>query len=310
MDDGPHTPHVQTASEVRALLAGAGLRPRHRLGQNFLIDGNLMRLLVREARIGPDHTVLEVGCGTGSLTGLLAMAAKRVVAVECDANLMPIAQRQVPAGNVTWIACDALEGPNKLSGAIERALSASDPAPWVLAANLPYQIASPLIVLLLSRRPAPTAMTCMVQAEVADRILAAPGTKAYGPLSVMVQALCDAGRVRQVPASAFWPRPEVASAIIRLVPRADRVGDAARVEALRWVTRRLFAARRKTLRSVLKHSDLGEEAVRAVQDALAVAGASLGARAEELTIGQFLAAADCLRRGGLPDLPGEPFSFR
>ena len=295
MADVPHTPEAQTLSEIRNLLAGDGLRPNHRLGQNFLIDGNLMRLIVREARVGPDQTVLEVGCGTGSLTGLLAGEARRVVAVECDAGLLSIAQRQVAADNVTWIADDALNGPNKLAGDLERALSDNDPDPWSLVANLPYQIASPLIILLLSRRPAPVALTCMIQAEVADRILAAPATKSYGPLSVMAQALSDAGRVRRVPPSAFWPRPEVASAIVRLVPHPDRVADDVGVRTLRWVTRRLFAARRKTLRAVLKHSDLAPDVVRAVEDALAAVGARLGARAEALAVPQFVAVSERLR---------------
>jgi len=245
---------VQTQTTVRSLLTAAGLRPNKRLGQHFLVDGNLMRKLVASAEIRHDDVVLEVGCGTGSLTQELAGLAAAVVAVEADPGLADIAARELTElANVRLLQLDALRSKTRIEPRVLDAVAEARQRSGgrvLLVANLPYQIASPLVADLLVGPVVPGRMCFTVQKEVGDRLLARSGGD-YGPLSVIVQATSDLERIAAVPPQAFWPRPAVESVMIRLDPRPERrqaVGD---VVHFAGVVKTCFLHRRKTLAHIL-----------------------------------------------------------
>jgi 16S rRNA (adenine1518-N6/adenine1519-N6)-dimethyltransferase len=245
----------QTLSQIKSLLADHGLRPKHRLGQNFLHDANQLRRIVQAAAISPGDVVLEVGPGTGTLTEALLEAGASVVAVEVDASLELILRRRVldhHPDRATLLIADVLAGKHALNPRLFDALAdrAGD-RPFKLVANLPYQVASPLLVALSVRRQVPRmdAAVVMVQREVADRLCAGPGGGAYGPLTVMVQAMCTVQRLFVLPPSCFWPPPKVTSAVVRLVRRPRSLADDP--EQLRDLLHRLFTRRRKQLGSIL-----------------------------------------------------------
>jgi len=238
-----------TKTEIRDLLADAGLRPDTSRGQHFLIDGNLMRLLVSAADLGSDDTVLEVGAGVGNLTGLLAAEAGRVVAVEVDSNLAEVARgRLADAGNITFLVADALADKHHVAPAVLEAVRRGRDAlggPLKLVANLPYQAATPLVVDLVLDPSPPERLVFTVQEEVAERLAAAPGTRAYGPVSVLVQAAAEVDILRSLPPTVFWPRPKVRSAMVTVKPSRRLRSRAADLAVLQRVVAGLFAHRRK-----------------------------------------------------------------
>ena len=191
---------MHTKNDIEQLLTEAGTLPKKRFGQHFLIDLNLMRLLVDEARLGPDDVVLEVGCGTGSLTASLSEQAGFVIGVEIDRSLVPIAARHVAhKANVHLIDGDVLEGKHDLHPRVCEAIEQARRiyrGRLVLAANLPYDVASPLIINLVVGPIMADAMVVTVQKEVADRMLAVPGTKDYGILTILLQAFGDIESLR------------------------------------------------------------------------------------------------------------------
>ncbi|HEY1752535.1 MAG TPA: 16S rRNA (adenine(1518)-N(6)/adenine(1519)-N(6))-dimethyltransferase RsmA [Caulobacteraceae bacterium] len=258
---------------LRESLAAAGLTARKSFGQHFLLDLNVTRKIARLAGPLQDQTVIEVGPGPGGLTRALLEAGARVVAIEKDARFIPLLAELADraGGLLTVLEADAL--------AVD---PASLPAGAPIVANLPYNVATPLLVGWLTGPLRPRAMTLMFQKEVAERIAAPPGSKTYGRLSVLAQALADAEIVMELPARAFTPPPKVASAVVRLVPRPDRPPEPLTL-ALQRVTAAAFGQRRKMLRSSLK--PLGGEVL------CAAVGVAPTARAEELTVAQFLALA-------------------
>ncbi|MBV9997286.1 MAG: 16S rRNA (adenine(1518)-N(6)/adenine(1519)-N(6))-dimethyltransferase RsmA [Caulobacteraceae bacterium] len=258
---------------VREALEAAGLGARKRLGQHFLLDLNLTRKIARLAGPLEGETVIEVGPGPGGLTRALLEAGAKVIAIEKDARFLPLlAEIGVRSdGRLQVLEADALT-------VDETALPPTAP----IVANLPYNVASPLAVKWLTGPRRPTSMTLMFQKEVARRLVAAPGSKDYGRLSVLAQALCEARIVLELPARAFTPPPKVDSAVVRLLPRPDRPSDA-QVAALQRVTQAAFGQRRKMLRSSL--AALGGEAL------CAAAGLDPAARAETLTVESYLKLA-------------------
>jgi 16S rRNA (adenine1518-N6/adenine1519-N6)-dimethyltransferase len=245
-----HTP-FQTKTALRAILDAHGLSPRKRYGQHFLIDRNLMGKLLTSAELGPTDCVLEIGAGTGSLTALLAAHAGRVVAVEIDEELANLAEVQLAGlDNVELLRCDALARKSALAPALETAvLSAQKTGGGTLklVANLPYDIATPLVAELLVGSVPFERFCFTVQAEVADRFLARSGEKAYGTVSILADIFTERGRVCRVPPQAFWPVPKVASAMICLRSRAKPdVPLAARREFAEFV-KFFFGHRRKTM---------------------------------------------------------------
>lgn len=246
--------HVQTKREIEALLARAGLAPKHRFGQHFLIDGNLMRALVRSAEISQADTVLEVGAGTGGLTDLLAAEAGRVVAVELDRDLFPLLQERF-AGmeHVTLIQGDILESKHRIRSEVARILAESEDAEEgvKLVANLPYQVATPLVMNLLTDYPAVRRLCFTVQAEVGERFAAQPGGKNYGPLAVVNQLVGRMETLVRIGPASFWPRPAVDSVMARLERLAASPLEGAALRRFADLVRGVFEHRRKTLRAAL-----------------------------------------------------------
>lgn len=250
---------MQTLSEIREILATAGLRPRQQFGQNFLIDKNLMAKLLAVAELAGSETVLEVGAGTGSLTEELLARAKRVVAVEIDRGLYRQLTRAFGQREGLALICgDILAGKHAISPDVLGALGGRA----VMVANMPYNIAMPLIAECLTDSWRAgcgqegackfDSMTFTVQRELADRISASPGQKAYGPISVLVSLLGIAKLGPAVPASAFWPRPKVDGQIMRIDfddHAARRIAD---VDVLTATLALAFSQRRKQIGSIVR----------------------------------------------------------
>jgi 16S rRNA (adenine1518-N6/adenine1519-N6)-dimethyltransferase len=270
-------------SEVRALADRLGLRPTKARGQNFVTDANTVRRIVRTAALRPDDVVVEVGPGLGSLTlGLLAQVG-RVVVIEIDPTLAQAlpgtvaARRPDLADRLEVVRADALT-----------LTSVPGPPPTALVANLPYNVSVPVLLHLLERLPSLRTLLVMVQAEVADRLAAGPGTKVYGVPSVKAAWYAEVTRVGQVGRAVFWPSPNVDSGLVRLRRRPEPASRAGRA-AVFAVIDAAFAQRRKTLRAALA-SWAGSPA--AAEQALRQAGIDPRARGEQLELGQFVDLAD------------------
>ena len=265
---------AQTKKQIEAVLAGAGSRPRHRFGQNFMIEPGLVRAIADAGQIAAGDTVIEVGPGTGTLTEELLERVGptgRVVAVEIDRDLAAALRGRFAAdGRFALIEGDALAGKHGLNADLAAAIDLARPAPADgthapvdtaetpgaraavrLVANLPYNIASPLVVELLLARVDLLAFT--VQKEVADRLRAGPASaKDYGPLSVVVQSLAEVEVLRTIPPAAFWPRPKIDSALVRLRRRPPaEAAMAGRERAFGRFVSAVFSQRRKTVRKGL-----------------------------------------------------------
>lgn len=283
----------QTLSYLRQLFQAHGIRPKGKLGQNFLIDLNLLDLIVRTAELAPDDLVLEVGSGTGSLTARLAEQAGAVVGVEIDEAFFRLVQQAVAGRpNVVLLHTDVLKNKNELEPAVLRCLREMLPRfhcqRLKLVANLPYAVATPVIANLLLTDLPLERMVVTVQWEIAERLLARPATKDYGALAVLVQSLAEVWLVRKLPPAVFWPRPQVASAIVCLRPSAAkraRVGDPVR---LRNFLRDLYVHRRKNLRVALAAMPAFRGDKTEVDRRLAELGIAGTGRAEELDIEQHL----------------------
>jgi 16S rRNA (adenine1518-N6/adenine1519-N6)-dimethyltransferase len=247
-----------------------------RLGQNFLADPNLLDAIVRDAELEPADVVLEVGAGEGVLTERLAAVAAHVHTIEIDRNLEPVlaALAAHPEVELHW------------GDAVKLDLAGFAPAPSAVVANLPYSIATPLILRTIEQLPSVRRWTVMVQREIADRLRAAPGSRTYGSPSVQAQLACEVKLLRTVDPAVFRPRPRVESAILCL----RRTGPGADA-ATRDLVRAAFAHRRKSLARSLEHVRPGSLAP--TRSALEELGLPKDARAEQLSPGQFQA----LRKG-------------
>ncbi len=243
---------MQTKREIKSLLESAGVHPKRRFGQNFLIDGNLMRTLVDAAGLTPDDFVLEVGAGTGALTECLADRAGRVVSIEIDPALHAIvSQRLQRANNTTVILTDVLAAKHRIAPVVEQALqiACNDVAGrFMLVANLPYNIATPLIVNLLLGTPAVQRFCFTVQREVGDRFLAVPATKAYGPVSILLQCSCTIRRLATLPPHVFWPSPAIESTMMCMDVVESPFETKEQLARFNNLLKAAFAHRRKTLR--------------------------------------------------------------
>jgi 16S rRNA (adenine1518-N6/adenine1519-N6)-dimethyltransferase len=283
----------QTLSYLRNLLEQRGIKPKNKLGQNFLIDLNLLDLLLRAAELTRDDLVLEVGSGTGSLTVRLVENAGAVVSVELDPAFACLTDEAVTERDrVALLHADVLANKNELNPDVLRAIEdlrqRTGCTNVKLVANLPYAVATPVISNLLLSDVAVERMVVTVQWEIAERLMAAPGAKAYAALAVLVQNVADVALIRQLPPTVFWPRPQVASAIVRVTPnpaKRARVGD---VQRFRVFLRDLYAHRRKNLRGALASlpgKRFGKEEVDARLAELGIPGTT---RAETLDLEQHL----------------------
>ena len=290
--------HPPTQTEIKALLAEAGLRPEKRYGQHFLIDGNLMRMLVDEADLGPADTVLEVGPGVGNLTELLVERAGRVVAVEIDPAIAEVARtRLAGVANLDFLVTDILANKHTVAPEVLDLAEAHRLAcggPLKLVANLPYQAATPLVAELVMRDPPLERLVFTVQEEVAARFAAEPGTSDYGPVGVIVQALGKVEVLRRLGPSVFWPRPKVWSAMVRIRPDAacrKRIRDLA---LFRRTIHGLFVHRRKRAARSLSLADAAEGSPETWAACLKAAGLDPEARGETYTVDEIVRLANSL----------------
>ncbi len=263
--------------EARELLDSNGLSPNRALGQHFVVDPNTVRRIARLAAVGPGDRVIEIGAGLGALSFALAETGAEVTAVEIDRGLVPLLRRLVEPAGVRVVEGDAMSLDwDALLGAGQ----------WALVANLPYNVATPLIADLLRDVPAITRMLVMVQREAGERLVAGPGDEGYGGVSVRVAYWAEAKVVGRVPASVFLPRPEVESVLVELRRRDEpAVGpdvDRTRLFALIAAG---FGQRRKMLRRSLAGLVHAE--------AFAAAGVRPEARAEELDLAAWARLARC-----------------
>ena len=279
--------------DIRALAAELGLRPTKRWGQNFVVDPNTVRRIARSARLSPDDVVLEVGPGLGSLTLALLPHAAAVVAVEVDptlaARLAQTVGERLPAyaDRLTVVQADALH-------------VASVPGePTALVANLPYNVAVPVVLHLLDVVPTLRTVLVMVQKEVADRLAAGPGSRTYGVPSAKAQWYGRTEAAGDVGASVFWPVPNVGSGLVRIT-RTEPPRSTAGRAATFAVVDAAFSQRRKTLRSAL--AGLAGSPT-AAQEALVAAGVDPGSRGEQLDIAAFARIADALADARASSMP-------
>ncbi len=285
-----------SASEVSRLLREHHVTPSRALGQNFVVDPNTVRRVARLAGVGPGDRVVEIGAGLGSLTLALAGTGAEVTAIERDRALLgalrDVLAERAPERNVRVVEADAMH----LDW--ERLLGRE--GPWVLVANLPYNIATPLVADLLDGVHQVERMLVMVQREVAERLAARPGGPAYGAVSVKVAYWAEAELVGPVPASVFLPRPKVGSALIRLVRRPAPAVDPGEVPTsyFFWLVRAGFAQRRKMLRRALAGLGLPEGVWHE-------AGVAPEARAEQLSVADWGRLAGAAWRAGVA-LSGPP----
>ncbi|HEX6447279.1 MAG TPA: 16S rRNA (adenine(1518)-N(6)/adenine(1519)-N(6))-dimethyltransferase RsmA [Streptosporangiales bacterium] len=272
-------------ADVRLLAERLGKRPTKSRGQNFMVDPGTIRRIVRTSGVGPDDVVLEIGPGLGSLTLGLVAAARHVVAVEID----PVLARALPdtvaahapssAGRLTVVERDALTvGPADLG----------DEAPTALVANLPYNVAVPVLLRVLAELPSVRHALVLVQAEVAARLAAPPASRTYGVPSVKAAWFADVRAAGAVSRGVFWPRPNVDSALVALVRRDPPRTTAARADVFAAVDA-AFAQRRKTLRSALAEWAGGADAA---QRLLEAAGIDPRARGETLAVTDFARIAE------------------
>lgn len=281
--EGAYALCVQTLADIKAILAQHGLSPRKALGQNFLLDHNLIRKLVDAAGVGAGDVVLEVGPGTGTLTEELLSRGCRVIACELDHGLARMLRARLvspTAGSFTLIEGDCLEGKHALNEELARTLhemagGADGGRGFKLVANLPYGAASPLMTTLLASWKSCRSMHVTIQREVADRLLAKPGTDEYGTLGIIAQAAAEISLVATLPPECFWPRPDVTSAMVSIVRRGVALTDD--LPRLAACCQRVFGQRRKQIGSVLGRGFAFPAGIEASQ------------RAEQLSVEQLIA---------------------
>jgi 16S rRNA (adenine1518-N6/adenine1519-N6)-dimethyltransferase len=246
----------QTQSHLMQLFSRQGIHPRHYLGQNFLIDLNLLDYIMTQSDLDEDDVVLEVGAGTGSLTAMMAQHAGAVVSVEIDPTMHELARAATARyENVTLLNCDALKNKNTFSPLVmeqvERELGAAKYRQLKLVANLPYNVATPVISNLVVTDLPWQRMVVTIQWELAERMASGPGSGDYSALSAWLQAQCDVKILKRLPPTVFWPKPKVNSAIVRVTSNDELKKAILDRKFFHDFLKRLFTQRRKFLRGVL-----------------------------------------------------------
>ena len=250
---------MQTKQHIQQLLKSAGIEPNKRLGQHFLIDLNLMRLLIDTANIHSNDIVLEVGCGTGSLTEALAQKACRVIAVELDETVAEIAQKELADyPNTQVINADVLESKHLINRDVTKALESARnncTGRILLVANLPYSVASVTILNLVTGNITADAIYATVQKEVAQRMTAIPGSGDYGVLSICLAATGSIKIERFLKPTVFWPQPQVDSAMVSFIRRKKKVSQIKNMQLFSKVVNLFMQHRRKMLKGCVKFAD-------------------------------------------------------
>jgi len=286
---------IATPTRTKEILEQYGFSFKKSLGQNFLIDSNILHNIVAEANLTKEKGVVEIGPGIGALTEQLGRAAKKVMAIEIDQRLLPIlADTLSPYENIEIVHGDVLE--LDIKSLLAEKMAGVDKISVV--ANLPYYVTTPILMKLLEERLPLENIVVMIQKEVADRIAAKPGTKDYGSLSVAAQFYADTEVAMIVPASVFIPRPNVDSAVIRLKVRDRPPVEVDDQDVFFRVVRGSFAQRRKTLLNNLLSSLFRKEQKEAVTQMLADIQIDPIRRGETLSLAEFARLAnESLRRG-------------
>jgi 16S rRNA (adenine1518-N6/adenine1519-N6)-dimethyltransferase len=290
----------QTLSYLQKCFQQARIQPQTKFGQNFLIDLNLVQMIADTAELSKRDVVLEVGTGMGSLATIMAAKAGHVVTVEIDHYLAPLARDEFASlDNVTLLEMDALKNKHNFEpiviDTLREKMAAIAGARLKLVANLPYNVATPIISNMLDVEPWPSRMVVTIQRELAERICAVPSTKDYSSLTVWMQSQCRCEIVRVMPPSVFWPRPKVDSAILDIQPQKvlrDRIPDR---EHFHDLIRKIFLHRRKFLRSALYSAVKNTLNKAAVDEVLAKMELDGSARAEQLTPQQLLELCELVR---------------
>jgi 16S rRNA (adenine1518-N6/adenine1519-N6)-dimethyltransferase len=291
----------QTRSYLTKLFSERGLHPRGDLGQNFLIDLNIVQFVADQAMIGPDDVVLEVGTGTGGLTTFLAREAAAVVTVEYDRNLFGLAQRMLEGlSNITLLHADALKNKHHINpevlAIVEEKLRVDSDRRLKLVANLPYNVATPLISNLVASELPWVGMVVTIQLELAQRMTASPGSGSnYGALSVWLQSQCQLKLLKKLGPQVFWPRPNVDSGIVSIRPDPDRRAAIRDRAFFHELVRDVFTQRRKHLRGVLATLFKSRLDRPTIDEICASLGLELNARAEELSAETLVELANRLR---------------
>lgn len=293
-------PNRQTLSYLSKRLAEVGIKPKSKHGQNFLIDLNLLDIIAATAKLEPTDVVLEVGTGTGSLTSVVAPQVAEVVTVEVDPQMHQLANEElIDCENVTLHLGDALESKHEIDEDVLELLRsklAVDPRRRLkLVANLPYNIATPLIANLLAGPIVPATMTVTIQKELAERMCAAPSTKHYSALSVWLQCQCTVEIVRIMSPTVFWPRPKVDSAILQITLDQAKRAAIFDLDYFHRFLPVLFMHRRKFLRSSLVASFKQALSKPEVDAILHELGFGESSRAEELSVEQILRLAEAFK---------------
>ena len=286
-----------TITELRRAMESRGLRPNRRLGQNFLVDLNLLRFVTDAADLGPQDVALEVGCAAGALTRLLAERAGTVVAAEIDSGLFALAEESLAgSGSVRLVGGDAMGKRGHLAPGLLRELDAAlaghEARRLKLVANLPYGVATAVIKALLVHGPRPATVVVTVQSEVADRMAAEPGHRDYGLLTVLLRAAGEVERLRTLKPGVFWPAPRVQSAVVRV--RLDKPVDI-NPQALLRVAGKMMEQRRKRCAKAMQMAGLAHDSREAMQR-LTACGINPDGRPAQVTPEQFVRLARLVGR--------------
>lgn len=283
---------IATPIRTKEILEKYGFSFKKSLGQNFLIDPNILRNIVSHAHLTENSGAIEVGPGIGALTEHLAREAKKVVSFEIDQRLLPVLEDTLsPYDNVKIVHSDILKAD------VEKVIAEEMPGieDIMVVANLPYYVTTPILMKLLNDRLPIRGFVVMMQKEVADRITAKPGTKAYGSLSIAIQYYVTAEIAMVVPKTVFMPQPNVDSAVIRLIKHDTPPVQVVDEDFLFEVTRLSFAQRRKTIFNNLQNGLMnGKQNKELIVQALEEAGIDPTRRGETLSIQEFGKLADCL----------------
>lgn len=283
---------IATPIRTQEILKKYGFSFKKSLGQNFLIDPNILRNIVSHANLTENSGAIEIGPGIGALTEHLARAAKKVVSFEIDQRLLPVLEDTLsPYNNVKVVHSDILKA--DVVKVIEEEMPGIEDV--MVVANLPYYVTTPILMKLLNDRLPIRGFVVMMQKEVADRITAKPGTKAYGSLSIAIQYYCTAEIAMVVPKTVFMPQPNVDSAVIRLIRHETPPVIVIDEDFLFEVTRMSFAQRRKTLLNNLQNGlPNGKRDKQMILDVLEATGIDPTRRGETLSIEEFGRLADAL----------------
>jgi 16S rRNA (adenine1518-N6/adenine1519-N6)-dimethyltransferase len=287
---------MHTKQQIQELLSANNFSPNQRRGQNFLIDLNLMRLLIDLANIHGNDVVMEVGCGTGSLTGALAERCAKVISVEIESTLAQIAEEQLGEyKNVQIIVGDVLENKNTIDSSVIDALGRARnkySGRLMLVSNLPYSAACPVMMNLVTGPVQAERMFVTVQKEVAERMTALPGNKHYGSLSILLAATGQVKIERKLPPSVFWPEPQVDSAIVSFVRQPEKVKSIYDMKTLSQVVALFIGHRRKMLRACARLAEGRLAGIHNWAQIFEKACVESHSRPEQLTAVQYISIAN------------------